>query len=1048
MSSDFDLLKIRKKFDNQVFQRGMSYFQEGRVLEVKVSNPDFEFTVKGSGRKKYTGFFRINEQGDLSRADCSCPYPYNCKHLAAAILAVSDQAVPPEGLSRLEQEIRDYRETSAQEIPRSLRLSAPAPGSEVIPSDLTSRIRSRASASQKYSLAWELVLFQASAYYSGLMLMPCLISIRQVGTAGRREDFREERLTELPPPRELELLEFTLLNLDHRQSLLSNFSVFQPLLHAERPLFFGGKPLTVLPFKTIRIEFSLEKDVQDRVQFHPRVLFQDSDHTMEIKSFHYLHMEYDHHTFLAFEKQTGLFYFQGEMPEIQLCCSLKKLAHSMSYHDIMVWYRTLPVKNSLISVVLPPGELLVQKILPQSVLRVDQSLYHPGLEIHLEFDYKQALFSDHVILEKDPAYELRIMRYLERLFASYSDSASRYGNSSGEYELSLDLRGFLLEFGAALLDMGFAVTLPRGQLSLRRAQGSVSLQARRSLDWFELELKVDETEGVYDLAYLEGGFLQKEEELILLHSEDLAKLKKWVELGLDQRGRMRVHPLDLQRIDCLVSQGFDSDPDWQSRQAKYRRLTDHSSWPELPPVQGFRGDMRVYQTQGVRWLCLLWKEGLSGILADDMGLGKTIQTLYFLLYLKETGKLEQALLIVPVTTLPNWEREIRRFTPSLSFVRHHGQTRGNELEKSADIILTSYHTLANDVEIFKNTTFSCLILDEAQNIKNPASRAFKSVRALEASFRLSLTGTPVENNTRELWAQMDFLFPGFLGSQKSFSTEYARPIEEQGDEAKVRLLQARCAPFILRRKKEEVLTDLPEKEEIILYCEMDKQQKKLYKDTAKLLRKKLSQELQDKGVKKSVVSVFDALLKLRQICLYPGLLEPGYEDTASIKETVLLDTMEELRQEGHKALIFSQFVKVLDRIQPHCDQKNWGYVRLDGSTRDRDKPVNRFQQDSGLSFFLISLKAGSTGINLTAADYVILFDPWWNPAVESQAMDRAHRIGQQNRVTVYRLIVKDTVEEKILALQERKKALVEDLLSTDSVFYSSLSDQEILGLFD
>jgi len=410
-----------------------------------------------------------------------------------------------------------------------------------------------------------------------------------------------------------------------------------------------------------------------------------------------------------------------------------------------------------------------------------------------------------------------------------------------------------------------------------------------------------------------------------------------------------------------------------------------------------------------------------------MGLGKTVQTLAFLQKLKEDNDLGKVLLVVPVTTIVNWETEIERFTPELKYTRHFGQTRtkDEELVKNFDIIIISYHTLRNDIDFFYNFEFDYLILDEAQNIKNSSSQIFKTVKIIKAKHKLTLSGTPIENNTLELWSQMDFLNSGLLGTIYEFKKNFANPIEAYHDKNAVERLKKIIYPFILRRKKQEVAKDLPEKEEIILFCEMDKS-----------------------GVQKSAFQIFEALLRLRQAALFPELIDLKFKNIQSIKFEELKEKIEEGINENHKILVFSQFVKSLKIIEKFVIDKKFKYSYIDGQTKNRDKEIKSFQEEENVNLFLLSLKAGGVGINLTASDYVILFDPWWNPAVESQAVDRTHRIGQTKKVIVYKLIVKDTVEEKILHLQEKKKELVSELITEDSAFFKSLSKNDILDLFE
>ena len=456
--------------------------------------------------------------------------------------------------------------------------------------------------------------------------------------------------------------------------------------------------------------------------------------------------------------------------------------------------------------------------------------------------------------------------------------------------------------------------------------------------------------------------------------------------------------------------------------------------------------LRIKET--VERKTFLWKNNLNGLLADDMGLGKTVQALALIRKMKDENPLLSCLFAVPVTTLPNWEAEIARFTPGLSCIRHHGQGREKDTpDFAADIVLVSYHTLRNDLKIFQKKEWDCFLLDEAQTIKNSDSQVFKAVRSIRAKFRLSLTGTPVENRSAELWSQMDFLYPGLLGSKKEFAARFAKPIEESHDPKASGLLRQLTSPFILRRKKEDVAKDLPPKEEIVLTVEMEPEQKAVYEKVRTFYSQKVHQTIDDKGLEHSAITIFEALLKLRQAALFPELLGPEYAGIPSCKFESVKRLIAEAVEEGHKILLFSQFVQTLKIIEKYIVEEGYSYAYLDGQSRDRGEIVQKFQEDPETKIFLISLKAGGVGINLTAADYVILFDPWWNPAVERQAVDRSHRIGQDKKVIVYKPVVRGTVEEKILELQERKKALVSELVAEDTGIFKELKRDDILALF-
>jgi superfamily II DNA or RNA helicase len=471
--------------------------------------------------------------------------------------------------------------------------------------------------------------------------------------------------------------------------------------------------------------------------------------------------------------------------------------------------------------------------------------------------------------------------------------------------------------------------------------------------------------------------------------------------------------------------------------------TGASAAVELP----FGGELRGYQMAGLAWLETLHRGGLGGCLADDMGLGKTVQTLSLLSSLHARGELTRALCVVPISTLGNWEREIARFTPHLRARRHIGAHRTTETAEmgDAEIVLVSYATLRIDIELFAELSFDYLVLDEAQTIKNPNSKIFHAVTRLDAGSRLALTGTPVENNTVELWSVFEFLNPGMMGSLRAFKRDYGIPIERDADEARLSHLQTLIRPFLLRRRKQDVAPELPAREETILWCDMAPEQRRLYQAVRDGYRERVRRSIEEHGVAGSSTTVFEGLLRLRQVAILPALADTEYEHVVSEKYELLLEQLEQVVGSGNKAIVFSQFTGLLKRLAAYIGGRGIRFTYLDGSTRHRQREIDCFQKDDAVPLFLISLKAGGVGLNLTAADYVFLVDPWWNPAVEAQAIDRAHRIGRSKPVIATRFISTGTVEEKIREMQQRKQALAEQLMGRS---IGALSQAEVLSLFE
>ena len=477
-----------------------------------------------------------------------------------------------------------------------------------------------------------------------------------------------------------------------------------------------------------------------------------------------------------------------------------------------------------------------------------------------------------------------------------------------------------------------------------------------------------------------------------------------------------------------------------------RALKDFSGVKKMPVPAPFKGQLRPYQQEALGWFAFLKQFGFGGILADDMGLGKTVQVLAML-----AGEVRDAtgpsLIVAPTSLMFNWQREAERFVPDLRVVLYCGARRSCMTGgfEDADIILTTYAILRRDIAILKEQRFNYIILDESQVIKNARSITAKAVKILNGKHRLCLTGTPLENHIGELWAQMEFLNPGLLGSPRFFDAQFIRPVADSDDEA-LGLLKRTIRPFILRRTKEAVARELPEKVEQIVLCRMTDGQARLYDKLREHYRVSVMGDMPG-GANDVRFKMLEGLLRLRQAAAHPGLL--GEEGAGSGKLDELIFLLDKVVSEGHKALIFSQFTSMLTLIREAVSKMCMDYEYLDGKTpgAEREKKVRRFQSDEGVRLFLISLKAGGVGLNLTAADYVFLVDPWWNPAVELQAVDRTHRIGQNKKVFTYRLISEGTVEEKVMALQDRKRKLVGEFLSGHQDMLKKLSSDDIAFLF-
>ena len=604
--------------------------------------------------------------------------------------------------------------------------------------------------------------------------------------------------------------------------------------------------------------------------------------------------------------------------------------------------------------------------------------------------------------------------------------------------------------------------LSRYKVRSTKSKITAKVTSNEKEKWFSLDITVDYDGQTLPLEKIWNAWTRgkryvqlKDGSYTSLPEEWLKKIShKLTTLGLDpsKPPQQRFKQFEAPMLDGLLDDMPEAQTDayW----VKLReRIHSFKEVKAVPAPQGLNAQLRSYQMQGLAYLNFLSEYGFGGILADEMGLGKTIQTLAFIQYMVEHKHKGANLIVVPTSVLPNWEREAEKFVPSLKRLIIYGTRRENMFKQigKSDLVITTYALLRRDLEEIEKFDFNTIILDEAQNIKNPNTITARSVRKLNARMRLCLSGTPIENNLFELWSLFEFLMPGFLGSQHSFQRGIIKPIKD-GDPETLEYLRARVRPFILRRTKAEVARDLPPKVESVTCCALEEAQAELYAAVARKLRDQVLADVDQKGLAKSQMSILDALLKLRQICCHPRLLKvdmPGFS-TGSLpsgKFEAFKDMVQEVVEGGHKVLVFSQFVQMLKIIRQWLEFSQIPFCYLDGASKDRFEQVDRFNNSPNIPIFLISLKAGGTGLNLTSADYVIHYDPWWNPAVESQATDRTHRIGQTRQVFSYKLICQNTVEEKILKLQDAKRNVAEAIIPGQET-WKSLTREDLEMLFD
>jgi len=585
-----------------------------------------------------------------------------------------------------------------------------------------------------------------------------------------------------------------------------------------------------------------------------------------------------------------------------------------------------------------------------------------------------------------------------------------------------------------------------------RQPGEVAFRVESGIDWFDVTGEVDYGTARVSVPVLLSALARGDRTVTLSDGSIGFVPEEWKErfgvllsMADTEEDTLRFSNSQAALVDALLS--TQDNVDYDEKFSEWReKLANFNGVQQVKETKEFKGELRDYQREGLGWLKFLEEFQFGGCLADDMGLGKTVQILAFLAQRYHSKEIhDPTLIVVPKSLLFNWQREIVKFTPQLKALEYSGTSRSALRSKFGkhDIILMTYATLRRDIMSLKETQFDCIVLDEAQAIKNPGSQIAKATRLLNGRQRLALSGTPIENHLGDMWSIFEFLNPGLLGRSSVFKS-----LSTETDSSKLtEAVAGGLKPFVLRRTKEKVAADLPDRVEETLYCELSSSEQKLYDELRDHYRQSIFSMVDEQGMGKTKMHVLEALLRLRQAACHPALLDRGKIDESSTKIDVLVDHLKELISEGHKTLVFSQFTSLLSIVKNHLDKNDIPYAYLDGSTKNRDEVVTKFQDDTKTPVFLISLKAGGLGLNLTAAGYVFLLDPWWNPAVEAQAIDRAHRVGQTKNVFAYRLIARGTIEEKIAELQQNKRKLADAILSENSSLLKSLTAADLQMLF-
>ncbi|MCH8529932.1 MAG: DEAD/DEAH box helicase [Saccharospirillum sp.] len=1035
----FTLNDIQAMADPQSFQRGLAYFKQGRVKRVIYEPDDDEFSalVSSSKRNMYTVWLNLSNQKLVGQ--CSCPVAFDCKHCVAAALEwqklYAHKPVQPKTSQDLS---RSHLNLWLQQIPESQ-------------SDNVHKL--------SYGRTYTLYFLEELQATISVQLRKAYL--KKSGEWSRIERYHPDYFgLKYSPPAHIQPVDVTILQLLPPESSSAGIELegaagrlaLNHMLATGR-LFFNGKNVRSAATQGLAWRW---QQTEEGYQLRPVIPGRAHWHLLDTEPPCYLDAE------------------EGRIGELTTDIETAQLAHlrampavpKEAISEVAVALRQHFNPNQLPLPVPEPRVVTANKPTPCLTLVCTTLNNQPRLPVALfHFNYEgervepryQGSPQETVELRENDGQTVRIVRQFDQeldLGDALKERGLELYREVGPHDLAWlphpDSPSRMMAFWQNFVDNSLA------ELEQQGWQIELDESFDLSMTHLAFDFVIEDTANHWFDFALSLPFADKG------HLNTTAVVNQWLDEGtpeelvfLVEGEWVRVNTQPLHTIRDLITDLYNRKqlnkavklPAFQVAQLADLPNLDERKAPLTQrlrkQLQDFRGiepvqassrlnaELRPYQQEGLNWLVFLHRYRLGGILADDMGLGKTLQSLAMLQHLKDTKTLNKpALIIAPTSLMGNWLHEAAHFTPGLKVTLIHGPDRAPAFKQinHSDLVLTTYPLLVRDKQKYAKHRFSVVILDEAQAIKNPTTRAAQEVRALNGETRLCLTGTPLENHLGELWALMDFVLPGLLGGQKTFQQNFRTPIETHGDTEQQLQLARRVAPFMLRRTKNQVVTELPGKTEMVQYVELEGKQRALYESIRVSMEKRIRDLVASQGMARSHIDFLDALLKLRQACIDPRLVK--LDKAQGIKEHAKLewlnDNLPQLLEEGRNILIFSQFTQLLALIETDLNTQGIVYAKLTGQTRKRQEAIDRFQNGDA-RVFLISLKAGGSGLNLTAADVVIHMDPWWNPAVENQATDRAHRIGQDKAVFVYKLVATDTVEERIQQMQQHKQALADQL---------------------
>ncbi len=1048
---------IKYACGDSYYSRGLGYYNDSRVLNLEIIEDQtlytvFNTSIKGSRNNSYKQTIRVDWRKDYSSAsidgDCSCPMSFNCKHIAAACLlfielSAQQMQVRANVPSCLEW-LNDFdtpvvEQGKNNEFIVYILKPSKAPYLYTLDFFITrnnkkgglNKGRKMSLNSLRYSFSYsdyiqaideeivKMLLTLSSNYQDEFQIEGSVgaVIFSKLLETGRL--FWQSHHSSAIQRGDSRALNFLWKQQETSYKLKLEIQPEATLILTEPPLYFDQKQNILGNIKALDIsQQELEKIISI-----PEVPEQYVD-------------EFSHRLTLDFPsiplpapKKIELVEVEGVIPTPKIILFGRQTNSSHYSHFIQLNFM---YGDKIISAYTPDSFAIAQT--EQGFFRIhrDNASEYKAFDYLNELGFMVTEFTNHEELV-----------FVSPANGSMSNSAQRWANFLDNSVPLLKEQGWIIE-----TDENFKLNFQ----TVGDWQTEIEEEENNN-DWFEMNFKVNVNGQKMPLLpllmpVLEDYDMDELPESLMLPIGDhtyinipSSQLKPFLDIVyelFDSASLNEDGSLTLSRFNSAVLADLDSGnygifsiKGGKTLLETGKKLKNFEGIADVDIPTGLKASLRDYQQQGLNWLQFLREYNFAGILADDMGLGKTVQTLAHLLLEKQQGRMTSPCLIVaPTSLMSNWRREAERFTPELKVLTLQGTERKQHFDKinQADLVLTTYPLLPRDKEALLNVDYHYLVLDEAQVIKNPKSQAARTVREIKTTHRLCLTGTPMENHLGELWAQFDFLMPGFLGDSAFFKKIYRTPIEVHGDSEQRERLSKRIKPFMLRRTKQEVAKELPPKTEIIRSVPLYDKQAALYESIRITMEKKVRDAIANKGLARSHITILDALLKLRQTCCDPRTLPltAAKKVTESAKLDLLMEMLPEQLEEGRRILVFSQFTKMISLIEKELNSRNIAYSKLTGQTKKRDEAIERFKTGEA-DVFLISLKAGGVGLNLTEADTVIMYDPWWNPAVETQAADRAHRIGQDKPVFVYKLITENTVEEKILAMQEKKKALADSI---------------------